>query len=616
MTYRAEVDGLRAIAVTLVILFHAGVEQFAGGFIGVDVFFVISGYLITTIVINDLENQKFSLGDFYERRIRRILPLLLVVIAVSYLMSWWLFLPQAHKDVGQFAVSSILSSSNILLYLKGHNYFGLEDQANPLFHTWSLGVEEQYYIVIPLLLMLLARGKNAFFLTFFVAVFALSLMTIVYASNDPDFTFYMIFSRAWELATGSLLALVMRKTQVQSNDTLATIGIVLILASALLFEKSQDGAGITLLVPVIGSALVILFASKDNVCGKLLSLKWVVFVGLISYSLYLWHIPLFVFYRYMLDATQDVNIPIYIAALFILSYFTWRFVEKPFRSRKAMSMRTVSAVVVLLTLPLLMFGVIGHQNGGFPERSAFFEAMRVNNGYGLDCNGNTDVNDVCSSAPQPTIAVLGNSHSMVYVKRLSEVTPTGVVQLTQDSCAVGYVDIIKDAGSISCRQFFKQAIDTILRTPSIRRVVISSNFNKELSQADYEASLTGLLNELEGKEVVVFGPTPSAPFAVGECLWKARLFGETEESACDFSPKRHHPQNVAKLVNYFEKFEHVEFVDLTEAICRNGVCRMKVGANNAMYTDDSHLSYKGAELVLGHYHNSTNEAQQFTYDRQ
>ncbi|MEF1215176.1 acyltransferase, partial [Vibrio alginolyticus] len=171
-----------------------------------------------------------------------------VVIAVSYLMSWWLFLPQAHKDVGQFAVSSILSSSNILLYLKGHNYFGLEDQANPLFHTWSLGVEEQYYIVIPLLLMLLARGKNAFYLTFFITVFVLSLMTIVYASNDPDFAFYMIFSRAWELATGSLLALVMRKVQVQSNDTLATIGIVLILASALLFEKSQDGAGITLLV--------------------------------------------------------------------------------------------------------------------------------------------------------------------------------------------------------------------------------------------------------------------------------------------------------------------------------------------------------------------------------
>ncbi|PNQ67408.1 acyltransferase, partial [Vibrio agarivorans] len=148
MTYRPEIDGMRAIAVLLVVLFHTDITFFSGGYIGVDVFFVISGYLITTIILNDLNSSKFSLANFYERRIRRILPVLLVVIAVTYILSWWLFLPQAHKEVGQFSTSSILSASNILLYLKGHNYFGLEEQSNPLFHTWSLGVEEQYYIFI------------------------------------------------------------------------------------------------------------------------------------------------------------------------------------------------------------------------------------------------------------------------------------------------------------------------------------------------------------------------------------------------------------------------------------------------------------------------------------
>ncbi|WP_045419653.1 acyltransferase family protein [Vibrio jasicida] len=610
MTYRAEIDGLRALAVILVILFHADIEAFAGGFVGVDVFFVISGYLITTIVINDLDKNQFSLVDFYERRIRRILPLLLLVIAVSYVLSWWLFLPQAHKEVSEFSVSSILSASNVLLYLKGHNYFGLEEQANPLFHTWSLGVEEQYYIVIPLLLMLLARNKIMSYLAFFIGVFLLSLMTIWYASGDPDFAFYMIFSRAWELAAGSMIALIMRKTNVTPNNTLAVIGVVLVMASALLFDKSKDGAGLMLIIPVIGTSLIILFSANQNTCGKVLSLKWIVFIGLISYSLYLWHIPLLVFYRYVLTAGQEFSFLLYVGMLSIMSYMTWRFVEKPFRSRRKIGMKTLTASLVLVTMPLLTFGFIGHTSGGFPDRNAFFEAMRVNNGYGLACNGNTNVNDACSSSSQPTVAVLGNSHSMVFVQQLARETPAGVVQLTQDSCAIGYIDVIPGVSGQSCHDFFTNAVKTIQNTPSIRQVVISSNFGKELSSKNYQASLTQLLKGLEDKEIVVFGPTPSAPFAIGECLWKIRLFGGEKGTECDFAPKQTHTKNIAILAQYFEQFEHVEFVDLTDYICQRGNCVMKIDANNAMYTDASHLSYKGAEVVLSSYQNDTSDGQQ------
>lgn len=612
MTYRAEIDGLRALAVILVILFHADIEAFAGGFVGVDVFFVISGYLITTIVINDLDKNQFSLADFYERRIRRILPLLLLVIAVSYLLSWWLFLPQAHKEVSEFSVSSILSASNVLLYLKGHNYFGLEEQANPLFHTWSLGVEEQYYIIIPLILMLLARNKVMSYLTFFISVFLLSLVTIWYANGDPDFAFYMIFSRAWELAAGSMIALVMRKTTVTPNNTLAVIGVVLVMASALLFDKSKDGAGLMLMIPVIGTSLIILFSASQNTCGQVLSLKWVVFIGLLSYSLYLWHIPLLVFYRYVLTAGQEFSFLIYVGILSILSYMTWRFIEKPFRSRKKIGMKTLTASLILVTMPLLTFGFIGHTSGGFPDRNAFFEAMRVNNGYGLACNGNTNVNETCSSSTEPTVAVLGNSHSMVFVQQLARETPTGVVQLTQDSCAIGYIDVISGVNGQSCHDFFTNAVKTIQNTPSIRQVVISSNFGKELSNQNYQASLTQLINGLEDKEIVVFGPTPSAPFAIGECLWKTRLFGGEKGNECDFAPKQTHPQNIATLAQYFEQFEHVEFVDLTDYICQKGNCAMRIGTNNAMYTDASHLSYKGAEVVLNSYQSDTIDSQPLT----
>jgi hypothetical protein len=367
-----------------------------------------------------------------------------------------------------------------------------------------------------------------------------------------------------------------------------------------------------LLIPVIGTALIILFSSKDNTLGKALSLKSVVFVGLISYSLYLWHIPLLVFYRYVLTAGQEFSLAFYLVALFTFSYLTWRFVEKPFRSRKKIGMSTLTASLVLVTLPLLAFGVVGHKNGGFPDRSAFFEAMRVNNGYGIACNGNTSINDTCSSSSQPTVAVLGNSHSMVFVQQLANDTPTGVVQLTQDSCAVGYVDKVSGANHLSCSHFFIDAIETILNTPSIRRVVISSNFNKELSKQDYQASLSRLLNELEDREVLVFGPTPSAPHAIGECLWKARLFGDNTGNECDFTPRQSHPQRIATLAQYFEQFEHVEFVDLTSYICQQDKCAMRVGDNNAMYTDANHLSYKGAEIVLGSYQKEVMGNQQLT----
>ncbi|EDP57569.1 acyltransferase family protein [Vibrio sp. AND4] len=601
MTYRAEIDGLRAIAVLLVIFFHSDLETFAGGFIGVDVFFVISGYLITTLIISDLDKNQFSLAAFYERRVRRILPLLLLVVATCYLLSWWLFLPNAHKEVGEFSVSSILSASNLLLYLKGHNYFGLEEQANPLFHTWSLGVEEQYYLVIPLLLMLLARSKFMSYAVFFLAAFVLSLITIWYAGSDSDFAFYMIFSRAWELMAGSLVALIMRKATIKPSNFLVMIGLILILASAILLDKSRDGAGLILLVPVVGTALIILFSSQDSSLGKALGYKPIVFIGLLSYSLYLWHIPLLVFYRYLLASVQEFNFAFYLATLITLSYLTWRFVEKPFRSRKKIGVTTLAASIVLVTLPLLTFGVVGHKNGGFPDRSAFFEAMRVNNGYGIACNGNTGINDACSSSSKPTVAVLGNSHSMVFVQELAKETPTGVVQLTQDSCAIGYVDKIPGANYLSCSRFFTEAVKTIRDTPSIRRVVISSNFNKELSQPSYQASLTRLLNELGDREVVVFGPTPSAPHAIGECLWKARLFGDDAVNECDFSLKPSHKDHMAALAAYFEPFKHVEFIDLTHYICQQGHCVMRVGNNNAMYTDANHLSYKGAEIVLRNY---------------
>jgi len=337
MLYRPEIDVLRALAIISVILYHAGFAIFNGGFVGVDVFFVISGYLITTILIQEFKEKQFSIVSFYERRARRILPALLIVLLINYLVACFLFLPGNLKIVGQYSVSAILSATNILLYLKGNDYFGLESGSNPLFHTWSLGVEEQYYLIIPILMTIFWSSKKYLQFTLFNCAAFISFAFIVYNSDDESFNFYMIVSRAWELAAGSIVAVVMvYKTLLTGNAFYASLGVFLIITSILFLKNTSDALHLQLIAPVIGSSLVIIFANKNNFIGRVLRIRLIVFIGLISYSLYLWHVPLLVYYRYVIGKDDPTLIP-YFFILFIVSIASYRLVEQPFRNRELVS---------------------------------------------------------------------------------------------------------------------------------------------------------------------------------------------------------------------------------------------------------------------------------------
>ena len=238
MKYRAEIDGLRAIAVFPVILFHAGFELFSGGFVGVDIFFVISGYLITTILIEDIENKRFNIVSFYKRRIRRILPALIFVLLTVYVVSYFIYLPIPHKVVGQYAVTSILSISNIFLFLKDNDYFGLDTSSNPLFHTWSLGIEEQFYFIFPIFLFSVWRfGKVKVFWIVCVITLLGILMSEWSWRNTPVANFYLLPTRAWELLAGSLVAFIVQKQGVKKNNTLAMLGMFMIIFSIFVFDK-------------------------------------------------------------------------------------------------------------------------------------------------------------------------------------------------------------------------------------------------------------------------------------------------------------------------------------------------------------------------------------------
>ena len=369
MKYRAEIDGLRALAVVPVILFHAGFELFSGGFVGVDVFFVISGYLITTILTEDIENKRFSIVNFYERRARRILPALFFVMLVCIPFAWMWMLPSQMKDFSHSLVAVSLFASNILFWRES-GYFAAAAEEKPLLHTWSLAVEEQYYVLFPIFLILAWRfGKNRVF-WMIVVMAAISLLLSEWGWRNKDTAnFYLAPTRAWELFAGSISAFIVHKQGVQKNNSLATIGLGAIVFSIFFYDETTPFPSVYALVPVLGVVLLVLYADKETIAAKLLSTKGFVGIGLISYSAYLWHQPLFAFAR--IRSLEHPSL-FFMSTLGIISivfaYFSWRYIEKPFRRKNVIKRSYVFFVSAVGGIFFISFGYLGHGSDGFKDR--------------------------------------------------------------------------------------------------------------------------------------------------------------------------------------------------------------------------------------------------------
>jgi len=304
--YRSEIDGLRALAIIPVIFFHAGFNFFSGGFVGVDIFFVISGYLITTIIIKELNNNTFSIKRFYERRARRILPALIFVILISSIIS---FIFLTRSELGSYfksVIATLLFFSNFYFY-KTTPYFRSESDLEPLLHTWSLSIEEQFYIIFPITLLLFHRffKRYIFLMLAFGFIASLFICQFLALKTGGTLNFYFTFSRVWELALGAICAhtLIYKDLSYSTliKNLLSIIGIILIVFSIFFFSRQTVFPSFYTLVPTIGTSLIILFADKDTFINKILSIKLLVSIGLISYSLYLWHQPLLAFGRIFFD---------------------------------------------------------------------------------------------------------------------------------------------------------------------------------------------------------------------------------------------------------------------------------------------------------------------------
>lgn len=361
LIYRREIDGLRAVAVLSVIFFHAGLKSFKGGYVGVDIFFVISGYLITSILLAEFEQSKFSILNFYERRARRIMPALFFVMAICVPLSWLIFLPKDLESFFKSLVAIPMFRSNIFFW-KDVDYFATASEIKPLLHTWSLAVEEQYYILFPIFLFTFWRIGKRFILGMLILIATLSLIRAqVISSSKVSENFFLLPTRFWEISIGALITFIpLNKLQLKRKwrESVCAIGIFFILYSIFIFKKDTPFPSFYALIPTIGTALVIMFATQNTILGKILGHKFLVGIGLVSYSAYLWHQPIFAFTRYFVDPDYLTPNLMFVLSLssIILAWLTWKYIESPFKDKAKFTRSFIFKLSALISLLFIFSG--------------------------------------------------------------------------------------------------------------------------------------------------------------------------------------------------------------------------------------------------------------------
>lgn len=417
INYRPEIDGLRAIAVFSVITYHTRDTFLPGGFLGVDIFFVISGYLITSLILKELKlTNKFSFSNFYERRVRRIIPALLGMIILSTFISYITLLPDSFVDFSKSLISSIFSVSNFYFLYTGNLYGAESSLLKPLLHTWSLSVEEQFYILLPVTVFVIYKFFRKHLLTLIFSGILISLIFSQYISSaHSGFNFYLLPSRGFELLLGSLLAKLEldngrmnRNSSLILNKILPIIGLSLIFYSLIFFNDKMLLPSFYSLVPIIGTMLVIWFSHKGELVTQILSNRSIVFFGLISYSLYLFHFPVFAFARYL--NLLDNNLFILIFFVILISSLSYYFIERPFRNKKIISFRKLSISLIITIMGLIFFNSYVIYKDGIKERfPKIFHNLKTKEKINFNKQG-----------IKGNVVLIGDSHSDAIAYHLNE----------------------------------------------------------------------------------------------------------------------------------------------------------------------------------------------------
>lgn len=609
--YRPEIDGLRSVAILPVLLSHAGFLWAQGGFIGVDIFFVISGFLITRIIATEIAEGSFSIVRFYERRARRILPALFLVTVACVLPAWWLMLPDAFEEFGNSLVAVPLFVSNILFWMES-GYFATESGLKPLIHTWSLAVEEQYYIVFPLLaLLVLPRGRRAF-IAVLAVIACLSLAVAEWTSaRAPDASFFLPHTRVWELFAGSIAAmLILRQKPLPliARQALSLAGGAAIVWALATFTAETIHPGLVTALPVVGTALVLLFAERDTLVGKLLALPPLVWVGLISYSLYLWHQPVFAFTRMALGEAGPRDLVVPALLCFPLAWASWRFVETPFRDRSRVRRpRLVASVGVFTAVPLCLgalivatHGMPGRYGDAFSAGLWATEGQKRRDGIAMGrCHFNTDSGDIddflerwdCLPEAGPRILFVGDSHAgdKAWAARLAGL-PIG--QLTAGGCAVSLADRSRSKQP-HCLRLFSHARQ-LVRDGKVDALVLAQRF-RAASSARQEA--TRIVANWSGLGVPVALFTPMPDFGDIRRKWTDMRLGKSGEQALAYEAEPYDTLLAAMMSSKRLRKSGFRLLDTRALFCGDagGPC-VPLRDGEPLLLDYSHLTSDGAEV--------------------
>ncbi len=645
--YRPDIDGLRAIAVVAVVLFHAHIQPFTGGFVGVDVFFVISGYLIVGMIVDDIDAQRLSIAAFYERRLRRLFPALFAVMTACAIAGYLLFLPEEFRKFGQSLVATSAFVSNYLFWSQA-GYFDSPPELKPLLHTWSLAVEEQFYLVVPALLMIVSRYWRQSLpriLTIVAGVsFAIATASLV---KHPDTAFYLPHTRVWEFLLGALL-IVVRVPVAQTRparELLTFAGLILIVASAVTYSSTTLFPGPAAALPCIGAAMII-HAGRNGGSSvhSLLAARPVVYVGLISYSLYLWHWPMLVFARaWLVRPLTTLEAAALIAISFVVAHLSWQFIESPFRiKQRHFSRNQVFAFGASATALMLALGTLVNVGDGLPSRVPAEVAVAAAGALDADlafrrrCS-NFSPEQVSSEIlcrigakgpADPTFILWGDSHAYAIAPVVSDVArDAGITGLYAGSggCAP-LLGVSRTASrAFPCEAFNDRVVELIRGDSTLKTVVLVSRWtltadgrrylneagadtfvrdseSREVSLAENGAVFRrGLIRTLTalsdaGKHVVVVGPVPEigfdVPTTLARNLWFKRGF--------DIEPTREaffaRQQFVLDTLQDLQRRSTFVLIQPYQRLCDDARCEVGTGVR-PLYVDDNHLSITGATIL-------------------
>lgn len=620
--YRADIDGLRAVAVLVVVLFHADFGC-AGGYVGVDMFFVISGFLITSLIWKDLESGDFTFAHFWERRARRIVPPLVVVTIATLVVGWFTLLPADFESLGQASAAQSVFAANIHYWLDSGYFSGGADE-KPLLHTWSLAVEEQFYLIVPFLFWGMFRfaslRKRLVVISLLAAGFIVSFAASIYGvAHAPSATFYLLPTRAWELLVGSILAFLPAST-VRRNlrELCALSGLTLILVPVFLYTSETSFPGLAALVPCLGIALLIWSNDKPTIIGWVLSTSPVVFIGLISYSLYLWHWIFFAYSKYLALEPLPFEERLAITGLsFLFAVLSWKYVETPFRVRRiAESRKSIFVFAGLGLTAVLVYGLICMGMQGFPRRFSTEELEYATAASDMAFINELTINDVTAENlvqigalnAQPTVLIWGDSHAMASMPAFDiflKEKGLGGRAVTHSATApvLDWFLPTTKTGMGRNAVAFNNSVLSYIQSRKIRDVVLIARWigyreRGEQNTASFNASLVATVQRLTAasSRVWVMLDVPIPSFQVPKILAQTARSPEKLEPLYTKRAERDefNAQTVAemKLAGATILDPKPRFLDSSGRyyiIQLNGI---------SLYRDVHHLSTKGAKLIL------------------